>query len=341
MTKKDIIKMVLDGKKPPYVPWDCKFTIEALEKMKAHYGENIDIEDLVDNHFVKLGQSSGFKIDIGNNRKKDIFGTIWDMTLEKDIGNVEGLVLPEPTLQGYEFPDAENPILYAGIEEKIAANKDKFILYSIGFSLFERYWCLRGMENAFMDFMMYPDFVKDLLRKIADFNIAVIKNVCERYPEVDGVYFGDDWGAQKKLMMGKDVWIEFLYPELKRMYANTKTYGKYQLIHSCGDIAEIIPELIEGGVNCINPFQPEVLDVGELLNTYRGKVSFHGGLSTQKTLPYGSVDDVRKETNHLLELGKEGSYIFCPSHATEGDTPIENIVAFIEIIKAQKKAAGY
>ncbi|WP_027471550.1 uroporphyrinogen decarboxylase family protein [Saccharicrinis fermentans] len=337
MTKKEVIKMVLDGKKPPYVPWDCKFTIEALEKMKAHYGQDVDVEALVDNHFIKLGQSSGFKVDIGNNRKKDIFGVTWDMTLEKDIGNVEGLVIPEPTMEGYEFPDIENPMLYEGIEEKIAANKDKFVLYSIGFSLFERYWTLRGMENAFLDFMMYPDFVKDLLRKIADFNIAVITNVCERYPEVDGIYFGDDWGAQQGLMMGKEVWMEFLYPELKRMYANTKSHGKYQLIHSCGDIAEVIPELIDAGVNSINPFQPEVLNVDELLNTYRGKVTFHGGLSTQKTLPYGTVQDVKDETMHLLELGKDGSYIFCPSHATEGDTPIENIVAFIDLIKAQKR----
>ncbi len=341
MTKKEVIKMVLDGKKPPYVPWDCKFTIEALQKMKTHYGDKIDVEELVDNHFIKLGQSSGFKIDIGKNLKKDIFGTIWNMTLEKDIGNVEGLVLPEPTLDGYEFPDPENPILYEGIEEKIKANRDKFILYSIGFSLYERYWCLRGMENSMLDFIMYPDFCKDLLQKIADFNIAVIKNVCDRYPEIDGIYFGDDWGAQKGLQMGKDLWMEFIYPQVKRMYANTKEHGKYQLIHSCGDISEIIPELVEAGANCINPFQPEVLDVDNILNTYRGKVSFHGGLSTQKTLPYGTVEDVVKETKHLLELGKDGSYIFAPSHATEGDTPIENIVAFINVILEQKKAAGY
>lgn len=336
MNKKEVIKTVLDGKKPPYVPWDCKFTIEAMETMRTHYGKDMDIEELVDNHFIKLGQSSGFKIDIGNGRKKDIFGTVWDMTYEKDIGNVEGLVLPEPILEGYEFPDPENPILYAGMEEKIKANPDKFILYSIGFSLYERYWCLRGMENSMLDFMLYPDFCKELFGKIADFNIAVTRNVVARYPEVDGIYFGDDWGAQNGLQMGKDIWMEFIYPELKRMYATTREGGKYQLIHSCGDIVEIIPELIEAGVHCINPFQPEVLDVADLLNTYRGQVAFHGGLSTQKTLPHGSVEDVQKETRQLLELGREGGYIFCPSHATEGDTPIENIVAFIDLIKAQK-----
>jgi uroporphyrinogen decarboxylase len=336
MNKKEVIKMVLDGKKPPYVPWDCKFTIEALEKIKAHFGEHVDIEELVDNHFMKLGQSSGFKMDMGNGRKKDIFGTVWDMTYEKDIGNVEGLVLPEPTLEGYEFPDPEDPILYEGMEEKISANPEKFILYSIGFSLYERYWCLRGMENSMLDFMLYPDFCKELLGKIADFNMAVVSNVVARYPEVDGIYFGDDWGAQKGLQMGKDIWMEFIYPEVKRMYANTRELGKYQLIHSCGDIAEIIPELIDAGVDCINPFQPEVLDVDDLIPRYRGKVAFHGGLSTQQTLPYGTVEEVQMETKHLLELGKDGGYIFCPSHATEGDTPMENILAFLDLIKAQK-----
>ena len=338
MTKKEVVKMVLDGKKPPYVPWDCKFTLEALEKLKEHYGEDVDIEELVDNHYLKLGQSSGFKRDIGNGHKMDIFGVDWDMTLEKDIGNVHGCVLPEPTMEGYQFPDPKDPILYEGMEEKIKANPDKFIIYSIGFSLFERSWTLRGMENVFMDFMMYPDFYKELLNKIADFNIAVTSYVAETYPEIDAFYYGDDWGAQKGLLMGKEMWMEFIYPVVKRMYDNTHKYGKYQLIHSCGDIAEIIPELIEAGVNSINPFQPESLDVFDLLKKYKGQVTFHGGLSTQRTLPYGTVEDVQRETRALLEAGKGGGYVFCPAHATEGDTPVENMIAFIDIIKEQKKS---
>jgi uroporphyrinogen decarboxylase len=334
MTKKEVVKMVLDGKKPPYVPWDCKFTIEALEKLRSHYGD-VDVEVILDNHFLKLGASSGFKRDIGNDHKIDNFGVIWDMRLEKDIGNVEGSLIPEPTMEHYEFPDPNDPMLFEGMEEKIKANPDKFIIYSIGFSLFERSWTLRGMENVFMDFMMYPDFYKELLHKIADFNIAVAKNAAKY--DIDAIYYGDDWGAQKGLLMGKEMWLEFIYPEVKRMYDNTHQLGKYQLIHSCGDIAEIIPELIEAGVNCINPFQPESIDVFDLLKTFKGKVAFHGGLSTQRTLPYGTVEDVKRETTALLEAGKEGGYIFAPAHATEGDTPVPNMVAFIELIQAQKK----
>ena len=89
------------------------------------------------------------------------------------------------------------------------------------------------------------------------------------------------------------------------------------------------------GLNCFNPFQPEVMDVPHLMQQYRGRLAFHGGLSTQRTLPYGSVDDVRAESRRLLELGREGGYVFAPAHAVEGDVPLENMLAFIEVIQSQ------
>jgi uroporphyrinogen decarboxylase len=102
------------------------------------------------------------------------------------------------------------------------------------------------------------------------------------------------------------------------------------MIHSCGDVDELFDDLIELGLNCFNPFQPEVMDIAALINQYRGRLAFHGGLSTQKILPYGSEAEVRKECRRLLELGREGSYLFAPSHAVESDVPLTNILAFIE-----------
>jgi uroporphyrinogen decarboxylase len=84
-----------------------------------------------------------------------------------------------------------------------------------------------------------------------------------------------------------------------------------------------------------NPFQPEVMDIYQLLPSYKGRLSFHGGLSTQRILPYGSVDDVIEESERLLEMGKEGGYIFAPAHDVEGDVPLENMQAFIEKAKNQ------
>ena len=98
---------------------------------------------------------------------------------------------------------------------------------------------------------------------------------------------------------------------------------------------ELFDDLIGIGVNCFNPFQPEVMDVLSLMEQYRGRLAFHGGLSTQRTLPHGTVADVRAETRRLLAQGCEGGYIFAPAHDVEGDVPLENMLAFIEIVQGQ------
>ncbi len=90
------------------------------------------------------------------------------------------------------------------------------------------------------------------------------------------------------------------------------------------------------GFTCFNPLQPEVMDVWTLLPRYRGRLAFRGGLSTQRTLPHGTPDEVRDETRRLLELGREGGYVFAPAHAVGGDVPLENILAAIEVVQAQE-----
>jgi uroporphyrinogen decarboxylase len=112
--------------------------------------------------------------------------------------------------------------------------------------------------------------------------------------------------------------------------------GKAVMIHSCGAVDELFDELIALGLNCFNPFQPEVMDVDDVFRRYHGRLSFFGGLSTQRTLPFGSVEDVRRETAHLLDLGRDGSYVFATGHAVEGDVPLENMLAFIDTVRAQR-----
>jgi len=335
MNKRQLVKLAVEGRKVPYVPWHCNFTVEATQTLREHF-ERDDLDQVLDNHFVKLGQDTGFFEDLGNNRFRDMFGVVWDRSVDKDIGVVKGCLLPEPTLRGYDFPDPLNRRFFEEIPEKLSRYGDCFRVFKIGFSLYERAWTLRGMENLMMDFLDHPDFVRDLLRSLADYNIAQATEALKY--DIDAVYFGDDWGQQRGLQMGPLLWRRFLQPVLQRMYAVVRGAGKYVFIHSCGDVDELFDDLLAIGLNCFHPFQPEVMDTAALLQKYRGRLTFHGGLSIQRTLPYGTVADVRRETERLLALGREGSYILAPSHDVPKDVPLENMLAFIEV--AQSQVAG-
>jgi uroporphyrinogen decarboxylase len=337
MTKRDVVRSVLEGKRPPYVPWSIGMTEEAREKVQRHFGCD-DPEVPLENHLVRLGSDIGFFTPLGDDRVRDVFGVVWDRSIDKDIGNVEGCVLPEPTLTGYEFPDPLDRRFFADIPARIERFPDRFRVFQIGFSLYERAWTLRGMENLLVDFCDHPEFVHQLLDRIADYNIAQIGEAL-RY-DIDAVYFGDDWGQQRGLQMGPGTWRRFILPVLRRMYRVVRRAGKFVMIHSCGDVDEVFDDLIAAGLQCFNPFQPEVMDVFALLPRYRGRLAFHGGLSTQRTLPFGTVDDVRAETHRLLELGRDGGYLFAPAHDIEGDVPLENILAFVEILHRQHGYGG-
>ena len=332
MLKRDVIHLVLDGKRPPYVPWSMGFTIEAREKLQAHFGCD-DVEVPLHNHLLKLGSDIGFFDRLEDNYVRDVFGVVWDRSIDKDIGNVTGCVLPDPTLDGFELPDPLDRRFFADIPERIDRFRDRFRVFQIGFSLYERAWTLRGMENLMMDFIDHPQFVHELLRAIADYNIAQAKEALKY--DIDAVYFGDDWGQQRGLQMGPRTWREFIYPELRRMYGVVRGAGRFVMIHSCGDVDEVFDDLVAAGVNCFNPFQPEVMDVYTLLPQYRGRLAFHGGMSTQQTLPFGSVEEVRAESTRLLDLGGDGGFIFAPAHDVEGDVPLENMLAAIDTVQRQ------
>ena len=285
MTKREVIRTVFQGKHPPYVPWSFSFTKEARLKLVEHYRVQ-NLESVLHNHLIGLGSDIGFFEPIDHDRVRDVFGVVWNRSVDKDIGVVEGTVLSEPTLSGYSFPDPLDDRFFAEIPAKLEQYSDRFRVFQIGFSLYERAWSLRGMENLLMDFFDQPQFVHQLFSAIADYNIAQVRKALEF--DIDAVHFGDDWGQQRGLQMGPEIWRQFIYPELKRMYQVIRQAGRFVSIHSCGDVDELLDDLIVIGVNCFNPFQPEVMDVASLLKKYRGRLTFHGGLSTQQILPYAT-----------------------------------------------------
>lgn len=337
MSKRQIVQDVFDRKAPLYIPWSIGMTEKAAAAVRS-YLNGQDMDGWLDNHIEFMGNMTDFFVDVGKGRFRDVFGAVWDKHIDKDIGVVEGMVLSAPTMKDYQFPDPLDKRFFADMQGKIRRFPDRFRVFHIGFSLYERAWSLRGMSSLLMDFYDHPAFVHELLNSIADYNIAQIHHAVEY--DIDAVYFGDDWGQQRGLQMGYPIWKTFIYPVLKRMYDCARRYNKYVLIHSCGDVDELFDDLVDIGVDCFNPFQPEAMDVFGLLERYRGKLSFFGGLSTQQTLPYGSCQQVKKEVDRLLAAGRRGGLIFSTAHAIEGDVPIDNIVAVINALKSQQPYAA-
>jgi uroporphyrinogen decarboxylase len=334
MTNKERVFASLNHEQPDQTPYCIGFTQKAMAAMVEHYGGNEFLQQ-IDNCFHNVAANPGPKDKwLDEDTWQDEFGVQWDRSIDRDIGNVCNCVIPERSLDNLELPDPRAPAKFEGFGERCEAGQAKCVQFSIGFSLFERAWTMRGMENLFMDMVEAPEFVDELLDAICDYNVALVEQAVE-YP-IDAVHFGDDWGSQRGLLMGPGLWERFLKPRLARQYAAGKAAGKFVTIHSCGMVQEVFPQLIDIGLDCFNPFQPEVMDVYEMKRLHGDRLSFWGGVSTQRLLPYGTPDEVRTEARRLMaEVGNSGGYILAPAHSIPGDAKPENIMALIETVNDQ------
>ncbi len=334
MLPRDIILDTINFKKPPYVPWSWWMTHQSIERIEAELG--IKPEDMSGpQHIARLGSSLGDFRHVSGDIFHDNYGTTWDRSIDKDIGTPCDCPIKEPQdLDSYTFPDSTADHWYKGLPEYVEKNRHLFTIYCINFSLYERSWMVRGMENLLMDMIESPEFVEKLLDKIVEHNLGQIRRALAM--NVDAVYFGDDYGSQTGLIMGLQHWRHFIKPRLKRMWEPIRSAGKKVFLHSCGCVASLFDDLVEVGLNVFNPFQPEVMDIYALKKQYQGRLAFHGGMSVQKILPFGTVQDVRQATHKLIEAGSEGGLIFSPSHDVPRDVPPANLVAMMEILRAQK-----
>ena len=185
------------------------------------------------------------------------------------------------------------------------------------------------MENALAYMITDPEFVHELLDRILAFNLRVLDILLE-YP-FDAIYFGDDWGQQRDMIMGPKLWREFFKPRMAVMYAKVKNSGKFVIQHSCGDVEEVFPDLIEIGLDCYQTVQPEIYGLARIKERYGDKLAFWGGISTQRDLPARTPDEVReivRETARIMRPG--GGYILAPTHAVPQDVPPENIIAMLD-----------
>ncbi len=334
MTRRERVIKALEFEETDFVPWQISMTGPARQSFADYVGHG-DIEEILGNHLYDV-------CDVGMDGMseerpgffRDEFGVLWDRTVDRDIGNPCEMPLSLPTLEGCTWPDPTDEHRFEQIADSIERGKDRFLVCDVGFSLFERAWTMRGMQNLLVDMLRHEDFVHELMDAICEWNMAYVARVLEH--PIDAVLFGDDWGHQRGLIMGPTLWRKFIKPRIARMYGQVRDAGRMVYIHSCGKVDELFDELVEIGLNIFNPFQPDVMDTFALARRYKGRLAFCGGISVQRLLPYGTPEEVRGEVLRILrEIGAGGGYIAAPSHAIPKDVPVENIMALWETLRDQ------
>ncbi len=330
MTRKERVLMALRHEQPDIVPYQLDLTDEVYTRLRQYFND--------DNFFEKTGshlaqeRNESFT-DVNDTDFLDMFGVLWSREQEGDFGIVKKTVFASSSFGDYVFPEPDEALIVEKCK-RLETHPDQFTMYIVGFSLFERAWALRGFNEILMDFLLEKGFANALLDKIVEYNLKVV-DIVSRY-KVDCIFFGDDWGQQKGLIMGPAVWREFIKPRLREQYDYVKTKGMYVAQHSCGDIRDVFPDLVELGLDIYNTFQPEIYDIAQMKRDYGEDITFYGGISTQRVLPFGTPEEVREETKRTMEIvGKGGGFIAAPTHAIPNDVPTENILAFLDVVQNQ------
>ena len=205
-------------------------------------------------------------------------------------------------------------------------------------TIFELCWYLRGMEDFMMDFYADPEFNDALMDKITDIRVEMARRWAE--VGVDILMLGDDVSTQEDMMMAPDLWRKTLKPRMAKIIKTAKDIKPDLLVfyHGDGNLERIIPDLIEIGVDVLNPVQPECVDPFKLKKLYGDRLSFWGCVGTQTTMPFGTKEEIFDICKRLIcEVGKGGGLLLAPTHTLEPEVPYENIEAYLKAVEMYGK----
>jgi len=243
MTRKERVRLAAEHKEADIVPYYIRFM--APGPIAKHLNDD-NFEESFGNHFgifrPRFSEMSAAGIP-------SEFGVPFDATRTG-----QGTYINEDNLYSFPFPDVNDDKYWAGYDEMLVKMKDRYQFFDISGTMFERAYSLRGYQQTLEDMMLDKDFINKLFDRILEFDLAFLEKGLKR--PVDGVRFGDDWGTQKNMLIPPDIWRELIKPRMKVLFETCRKAGKTTLLHSCGNIEEVIPDLIEIGLTILEPMQP-------------------------------------------------------------------------------------
>lgn len=252
--------------------------------------------------------------------------------------NQDALTLED--IESFEWPDPNQPAMFEGLREQAKhwyENTDYIVgADGIKIGILQTAAQIRGYDKLFLDFSINPDIAHLVLDKISEITNEMYRKYMQAVDNyVQVVVITDDQGTQNSLMISPKMFREFIKPRLKTQIETIKANADVKVLMHCdGAILPIVEDLIEIGVDILNPIQTVVKgfeDSSALKEKYRDRICFHGGIDVQQVLPNATAEEVRQEVaKRIYELGRGGGYILAPCHNINVDIPVENTLAVFE-----------
>jgi len=250
-------------------------------------------------------------VDLRPSEGIDEWGAVWENIGISRMGEVKDFPLKDwSSFDKLKIPDINDPQRWKNLENAREKARDKFLI-GTGISIYERVHFIRGLENTWVDIYENPDELCMLLDILVDMNLVAVKKYSEA--GIDGFFFCDDWGLQDRLMISPDIWRQIWKPRYARIYEAAHQAGMFTFLHSCGYIVDILDDLIEIGLDVIHMDQQENMGLELLGKRFGGRITFFAPVDIQKTMCFGTLDDIRAYCRRMVQhLGRpEGGFIPC------------------------------
>ena len=341
MNSKERVFCSLDFKKPDRVPRYIWFGLETRKILAKKFGiKPFDVDFKFGNDILQdwVSINGEMERDIPKNSTYiDEWGITWE---RKDIyNNVKVHPLKGKDIEyakKYKFPDPKKPERFKKLEYLLKNfGSEYFIGSDTSSNFFDPACHLRGMEDLMIDMAEDNDVLKILLRELEEFCITVSMESIDR--GADWVWMGDDLGSQEGMLISPDMWRRYIKPRMKKVIDILRDYKKDVIIayHSCGSIRPIIEDLVDIGINVLNPIQESAQNMNqlEIKKEFGDKVTMMCGLDTQNFLLNASEEEIEEMVYKKIdELGYNGGFIFGVSHAIQPDIPMENILTMFKAL---------
>jgi len=353
LTPRELVKLALNHKETPRIPFSFGFGINLPAKLKLmeHLGHK-DIhetsaylhnyEDIIRHVPIPYIGPADRSMTFADGRHVDIWGVVREpITYTKDGEYHEICHHPMAEIDSiadldafrWPSPDWFDYSAIPGLLQKLNPDGKRAVMLGNG-NIFELTWYMRGYEQSLMDLVAEPEFIEEIFKRITAYHIEFFdRALAAAKGGIDLIFTADDIAGQTGMLMSPQIWKNHLLPWHKKLNARLHQHGVKIIYHTDGAAHSAVEGLIDMGIDAWEAVQMDAqgMDADKIKAAAGNKLAFHGGISVQQLLPFSTPEVVRSEVSRLMQvLGKGGGYIAAPSHAVQAGTPPENIMAMLE-----------